>query len=77
MKGGKSGKGDKARRKFLGNGLPNKKPSSSQRLNMIGFGMEWDSQAKRERQKVQPWKGSKEHASILRWGALGGNRRKP
>ena len=57
VKGGKSGSGDRQRR-VLGVWTSRQKAFKRQRLNMIGFGMEWDSRAKRERQKVQPWKGS-------------------
>ena len=55
---------------------PNRRPTRAERTLAIMAGMEWDAKAKRERQAVQPWKGSPEHASILRWAALGGNKRK-
>lgn len=55
-------------------GIPNKRPSAAERLSTLMSAAEWDSGARRERQAVQPWKGSKEHASILRWGKLDGQR---
>jgi hypothetical protein len=67
-------KGGRARRKFFGNGLPNKRPSRGEASSMNILAWEWDGQAQEGRHKVQPWKGSKEHGDILRWGTLGGNK---
>ena len=77
-KSGKSGKPVRITKQQAAQlrGIPNRRPTRAERTLAIMAGAEWEAKAQRERQAVQPWKGSPEHASILRWAALGGNKRK-
>lgn len=49
-------------RRLRQDGLPGKRPTPAERLNGIGLGMEWDAQAKEERETVAPYRGSREES---------------
>jgi hypothetical protein len=46
------------RRKFLGNGIPNRKPSALKRAKALMISAEFEVQARREREQFQSYRGS-------------------
>ena len=47
-------------------GIPGKRPGAASRMNMIGLGMSWDSQAEQGRQRGTLWGGSRDQGQHRR-----------